>query len=95
MKRADVLRQALRRGLFLETNYERILSDDALPGEFPHARWAADNVLLLPLYSSLTEQDARRIAREVAAIAAGADRGWVPISEASNPSRCPVGSREG
>jgi dTDP-4-amino-4,6-dideoxygalactose transaminase len=72
IKRAEVLRRALERGLFLETNYERLLphrlsADDDLR----NARWAAENIILLPLYTSLAEDDARRIAQQLIAIARG------------------------
>jgi len=66
-KRSDVLRQALRRGLFLETNYETTLNEEA-DGSFPNALWLAQNVFLLPLYTALPEQSARRLAQEVALI---------------------------
>jgi perosamine synthetase len=67
VKRADIIRHALRRGLFLETNYEQLLSDDVC-GNFPNARLVADSVLLLPLYAALSKNQAQQIAREIVRI---------------------------
>jgi perosamine synthetase len=68
--RDDFLRRALGYGLFLETNYERILAEPASShSQFPNSLWAADNVVLLPLYSRMSENDARRIAQGVAEVA--------------------------
>jgi dTDP-4-amino-4,6-dideoxygalactose transaminase len=75
VRRSEFLREALRRGLFLETNYERILADDPRTQMFPNARWAAENVFLLPLYPSLGVQNAVRIAQEVASIASALAHG--------------------
>ena len=61
-RRSDVLREALRRGLYLETNYERPLPDESKWGEFPNSLWAAENVILLPLYRSLALEHARTLA---------------------------------
>ncbi len=69
VKRSTFLRAALQRGLFLETNFETLLPDSTTGNEFPHALWVAQNVVLLPLYTSLSEESARRIAQEVARIA--------------------------
>lgn len=68
MNRALVLHLALQRGLFLETNYERILADEAPEGQFPNARWAARHLVLLPLYTALSPRNARELAEQVAAI---------------------------
>jgi perosamine synthetase len=70
-RRSDVLRLALERGLFLETNYERLLTDSGSEERFPNAQWAADNVLLLPLYTLLSEQNAKRIAQQLVSISQG------------------------
>lgn len=66
--RAEILRQALRHGLLLETNYERILAGSA-DGDFPNAQWLGSNIFLLPLYSALSVSEARRISSRVAEIA--------------------------
>jgi dTDP-4-amino-4,6-dideoxygalactose transaminase len=63
--RKDILRLALREGLCLEINYQRPLVEDSdLPG-FPHAAWAARNVVLLPLYTRLSSEAAGRIAGRI------------------------------
>jgi perosamine synthetase len=63
--RTDVLREALRRGLFLETNYERPLAEERDWPLFPRATWAARNIILLPLYARLTARDAGRMAAKI------------------------------
>lgn len=69
ISRARFLREALTRGLYLETNYERPLAPPAEWNDLPNALWAADNVVLLPLYRSLKQSRARSIAQKVAEIA--------------------------
>ena len=69
MKRTEVLRRTLRSGLYLETNYERLLPDEISGNDLANARWTAENVILLPLYSALPEREARRIAKEMVRIA--------------------------
>jgi dTDP-4-amino-4,6-dideoxygalactose transaminase len=69
MKRAEVLRRTLESGLFLETNYERLLPDEISGNELANAQWTAENVFLLPLYTALSEREARRIAKQVVRIA--------------------------
>jgi dTDP-4-amino-4,6-dideoxygalactose transaminase len=69
MKRTEVLRKALESGLYLETNYEWLLPGKTSGAELANARWTADNVILLPLYSGLRIKDARRIAKEMNRIA--------------------------
>jgi dTDP-4-amino-4,6-dideoxygalactose transaminase len=59
--RATVLRLALRRGLYLETNYEVPLPDPSEQAQFPNALWAAKNLLLLPLYRAFSREQARRL----------------------------------
>lgn len=63
--RAEFLRASLRRSLFLETNFESPLPDEADMSSFPNAQWAARNVVLLPLYSTLPEKTAKWIADQV------------------------------
>ncbi len=77
MKRTQFLRRALERGLFLETNYEGLLATDISAGELANAQWVADNVVLLPLYSILSDRQARRIAREVLRVASERSLGSV------------------
>lgn len=70
--RAQVLREALSRGVYLETNYERPLAPEDEWKRLPNALWAAQNVVLLPLYTSLKPWQAQDIAMKVAQIAEGA-----------------------
>lgn len=66
--RGEFLRRALRRGLYLETNYERLLAAKSEHAKFPNACWAADNVVLLPLYRRLSLEAAETIAQRVVRI---------------------------
>lgn len=87
MNRAQFLRESLSRGLYLETNYERPL---AHPDEwkcFPNSLWAAENVVLLPLYRSLKQSQARMIARQVARIAEEGSIGLTRSEENEYASR--------
>jgi dTDP-4-amino-4,6-dideoxygalactose transaminase len=68
IERSHVLRHALQRGLFLETNYEQILAEEPPDGAFPHAQWASRNLVLLPLYGALSPENAMRLAEQIAAI---------------------------
>jgi dTDP-4-amino-4,6-dideoxygalactose transaminase len=64
-ERSELLRSSLKRGLFLETNYERPLPEEKELAKFPNAVWAARNLLLLPLYARLSSGDAEWIANEI------------------------------
>ena len=64
-RRTEILRAALRRGIFLETNYEKPLPSVARESEFPNSFWAARNVILLPLYKALSEKGAAHIVSEI------------------------------
>jgi dTDP-4-amino-4,6-dideoxygalactose transaminase len=68
IERGEILRRALRSGLYLETNYERHLVPKSQRAKFPNACWAADNVVLLPLYRRLSLEAAESIARRVVRI---------------------------
>jgi dTDP-4-amino-4,6-dideoxygalactose transaminase len=68
IERGEILRRALRRGLYLETNYERPLVPKSEHANFPNACWAAENVVLLPLYRRLSLEAAESIARRVVRI---------------------------
>lgn len=68
MTRPEFLRRALSQGLYLETNYEQPLAPRDEWNCFPNSLWAARNIVLLPLYRSLSEREAEIIARKVAAI---------------------------
>jgi dTDP-4-amino-4,6-dideoxygalactose transaminase len=67
--RATVLRQALSRGLYLETNYEKPLPPEREWARFPNSLWAAQNLILLPLYTALTRTHSETLATKVANIA--------------------------
>ena len=67
--RAAVLRQALQRGLYLETEFEEPLPASAEHGRFPNAVWAGRNLVLLPLYTALSIKNARWLAGQVNEIA--------------------------
>ena len=68
--RVEILRLALNRGLYLETNFERPLAGESeYPVHYPHALWARQNVVLLPLYSTLPLSMAEVLARKVVEIA--------------------------
>lgn len=72
IERGEILRRALRSGLYLETNYERYLVSESERAKFPNACWAADNVVLLPLYRKLSLEAAKSIAKRVVRISEGA-----------------------
>jgi dTDP-4-amino-4,6-dideoxygalactose transaminase len=67
--RAEALRDALKRGLYLETEFEQPLPDEADLSRFPHAVQAGHEVVLLPLYTSLSENRAAWLAGQVNEIA--------------------------
>lgn len=64
-ERSEILRVALRRGIFFDVNYELLLPDAADQGSFPNSLWAAQNLVLLPLYRSLPLDASRRLASRV------------------------------
>jgi dTDP-4-amino-4,6-dideoxygalactose transaminase len=64
-ERLEILSQALLRGLFLEINYDQPLPEKEDWSKFPNARWAAQNVILLPLYARLSPEKAAVLAKEV------------------------------
>jgi dTDP-4-amino-4,6-dideoxygalactose transaminase len=68
-ERADILRLALSRGLYLETNFEDLLPEKSEHGRFPNAVWAARNLVLLPLYTALSLRRAERLAQQVVGLA--------------------------
>jgi dTDP-4-amino-4,6-dideoxygalactose transaminase len=68
LERGEILRRALRCGLYLETNYENPLAPKTEQAKYPNALWAAENVVLLPLYRRLSLEAAEAIARRVVQI---------------------------
>ena len=67
--RAEALRNALRRGLYLETEFEQPMPPSAECARFPNAVWMCRNLVLLPLYRSLSAQNAAWLARQVNEVA--------------------------
>jgi dTDP-4-amino-4,6-dideoxygalactose transaminase len=61
--RSEILRLARERGIVVETNYTEPLPDSSEHANFPNSVWASQNVVLLPLYGSLSLADAERLAR--------------------------------
>ena len=68
IQRGEILRSALRRGLYLETNYETPRASESEQTKFPHAFWAAENLVLLPRYPKLSRESADYLARQVVRI---------------------------
>lgn len=68
--RAEALRCALRRGIYLETEFEQPLPDASVLPEFPHSVRAGRDTILLPLYTSLSLKDATWLAGQIVEIAA-------------------------
>lgn len=68
-ERSNVLRAALRAGLYLETNFEQPLVELDQYGKYPQALRAARDLVLLPLYRRLNLEAARQLAKQVAEIA--------------------------
>lgn len=67
--RTEFLRRALARGLYLEVNYGEVLAEPpSSHPQYPNSVWAAENVVVLPLYSRLSTIDARVIAEQVVEI---------------------------
>lgn len=63
--RTEVLRSALKRGTFLETNFDSPLPDRTQLEGFPNSVWAAENLVLLPLYARMPTSVARSLASRV------------------------------
>jgi len=63
--RAEVLRLARKRGLYLKVLWERPLPERFERAGFPNAVWAARNLVLLPLYTALSPRSAELLAQEV------------------------------
>jgi len=63
--RVEVLRNALRRGLYLETEFEEPMPSSAEWDRFPNSVWACRNLVLLPLYRSLSVKKAAWLAHQV------------------------------
>ncbi len=77
IERGEILRRALRGGLYLETNYESIIAPKEEQRVYPNACWAAENVVLLPLYRGLPLDAAETIGLRTLKISEGARVGRV------------------
>jgi dTDP-4-amino-4,6-dideoxygalactose transaminase len=67
--RAAVLREALKRGIYLETEFEQPLPPPAEHSQYPNAVGTGHNLVLLPLYTALSLKDAQWLADQVNEIA--------------------------
>jgi dTDP-4-amino-4,6-dideoxygalactose transaminase len=63
--RAEVLRLARKRGLYLKVIWKRPLPEPSEHVRFPNAVWAAGNMVLLPLYTALSPRSAELLAQNV------------------------------
>jgi dTDP-4-amino-4,6-dideoxygalactose transaminase len=70
--RAGALRDALKRGLYLETEFEQPLPDATGLSRYPNAVWAGHNIVLLPLYAALSVEKATWLAGQINEIARAA-----------------------
>jgi dTDP-4-amino-4,6-dideoxygalactose transaminase len=61
-RRAEILRRAVRQGVYPEVNFDLPLPDKAELSRFPNAVWAGQNLMELPLYTALSLEAARRLA---------------------------------
>jgi len=64
-RRDDILRAARKRGLYLKTLWDRPLVDEGQLARFPNTAWAARNVVMLPLYSTLSPKSAELLAQDL------------------------------
>jgi len=63
--RAEILRLARKRGLYLKAIWKQPLPKPPEYARFPNAVWAAGNVVLLPLYTALSPRSAELLAQNV------------------------------
>jgi len=63
--RAEVLRLARKRGLYLKAIWKQPLPKPSEHARFPNAVWAAENMVLLPLYPALSPRSAELLAQNV------------------------------
>lgn len=63
--REELLRLALKRGLYMKVLWSRPLPDESEYSRFPNAVWAARNLVLLPLYTALSANAAKLLAQNV------------------------------
>jgi len=89
--RSEILRRALKRGLYLQVIWPRLLPEASKHEQFPNALWAAQNVALLPLYTALSPESAARLAQRVIEIETNAPaiQELTPASFASSQDFAP------
>jgi dTDP-4-amino-4,6-dideoxygalactose transaminase len=63
--REEILRLALKRGLYMKVLWSRPLPEESEYSRFPNAVWAAQNLVLLPLYTALSTKAAELLALNV------------------------------
>jgi dTDP-4-amino-4,6-dideoxygalactose transaminase len=63
--REELLRLALKRGLYMKVLWSRPLPEESEYSRFPNAVWAARNLVLLPLYTALSAKAAELLALNV------------------------------
>jgi dTDP-4-amino-4,6-dideoxygalactose transaminase len=66
--RAEILRRAEKRGLYLKVYWPQPLPDKSEHHQFPNAVWAAENIVLLPLYGTLSPRHAELVAQTIVEI---------------------------
>jgi dTDP-4-amino-4,6-dideoxygalactose transaminase len=73
--RAEILRLAQERGLYLKVLWGP-LPDESEHAQIPNAVWVARNLVLLPLYSTLSPESAERLAQNVIEIERAAPQSY-------------------
>jgi hypothetical protein len=63
--REELLRLALKRGLYMKVLWSQPLPEESEYSRFPNAVWAARNLVLLPLYTELSANAAELLALNV------------------------------
>ena len=63
--REELLRLALKRGLYLKVLWSQLLPEESEYSRFPNALWVARNLVLLPLYTALSAKAAELLALNV------------------------------
>ncbi len=67
--RPEALRGTLKRGIYLETEFEQPLPAASILSQFPNSVRAGRDIVLLPLYTSLSLQEATWLAEQIVEIA--------------------------
>lgn len=66
--RAEILRRAEKRGMYLKVYWPHPLPDKSEHHRFPNAVWAAQHIVLLPLYRTLSTRAAEQVAQTIVEI---------------------------